>query len=102
MVKYHKSDLDDIMCFIHQENQRLSKTYNEVINKALEQYLGRAFDAEVDSKRIYSNTYPDTNQTDYYIDNVLIGTLSTSIGHDGVDFINNNVSFIISFTPAII
>lgn len=100
-MKFKNDDLKDIQSFLHQQNQNISKAYNDVLGLALEQFLGRRFDPNVDAERLYANVHEGTNQTDYYIDDKLIGTLSTIVGLDNDDFIQDKVSFGIQFKPNI-
>lgn len=98
-MNYKNDDLKDIATFMHQESQKISKAYDDVLKLSIEQYIGRDFDPIGDSKRIYLNCYDGTNQTDIYIDNKLIGSIVTNSGHTNDDFIKNKLSFTITFTP---
>jgi hypothetical protein len=101
LMKFDNSEIEDLRSFLHQHNDDVSKSYNQVLNNVIEQALGRPFNVETDASRIYANSYQGTNQTDYYLDGKLLGTLSTIMSYDGNDFVNNKVSFVIQFTPNI-
>jgi len=101
MMKFKNDELKDIASFLHQNNNKITKSYNDVLELTLEQYLGRKFQPQTDFHRIYANVHEGTNQTDYYMDDKLIGSLSTRFNYDGDDFAQDKVSFIIQFTPYI-
>lgn len=93
-----ENQLQDIL---KDESIQLRHKYDEIIRLAIEQYLGREFDVELDKNRIVFITVTGSNDTTIQIDGVNIGIIKQFVAYNNDDFIQNNITIAISFTPNI-
>lgn len=91
-----QSQLQDIL---KDESMQLRHKYDEVLKMGIQQYLGRDFNPELDANRIELQIIQDTNKTNILIDGVLIGHIKQVVDYTNDDFIQNNITIAIAFTP---
>ena len=78
-------------------NKVVAIQFGEILRRGVEQHLGRAIDFENDPQRLSCNIMDDG--TEYRIDDVVIGKLTTKLGLLNDDFIQNKITYVISFKP---
>jgi len=101
MIRHiHKENINDIPKINEYINKKAALRYHNVLNEALENYLGRPFDLIQDANKLTSKIYPN-GDTEYFVQDVLIGTMRTGSVYDGDDFPKDKITFFITFTPAI-
>lgn len=96
MLKYDTSDIQKEMT---KANAQLIQKFDGVLKQAFEQYLGRSIDMKADKDRFSSVSVQGSNETQYFVDGVLIGVMKLEFGWANDDFINDEVSGRITFTP---
>lgn len=97
----HSVPQNQLQDILKDESMQLSHKYDEVLRLAVEQYLGREFNPELNASRIELQIIQGTDKTNVVIDGLLIGTIKQFVGYNNDDFIQNNITIAISFTPNI-
>lgn len=93
-----QNQLQDI---IKDESMQLRFKFDEVLRLSVEQYLGRDFNPELDAKRIELQIIQGTDKTNVLIDGLLIGSIRQFVDYNNDDFVQNNITIAIVFTPNI-
>ncbi len=97
----HAVPQNQILDILRDEIKQLKQKHDEVLTLAIEQYIGRKFDIELDKNRIELISVIGSNDTTIQIDGVNIGIMNHIVAYNNDDFIQNNISIAISFTPTI-
>ena len=90
---------DDLRDFFANENAKLNEKFDEVLSLAIEQYLGRPFNAVLDAERIHAVSVIGSNDISYFVDDKLIGKMTQTVAYNNDDFIHNKMSIMITFMP---
>jgi len=101
MIKFTNAELVDIPTVMEQYHRDISHRYNEVLRLVMEQYLGREVDVEIDKDVFKFKELPNSDTKELYPHDVLMGKLKTEFGLSDNDFMQNRVSCVIAFTPAV-
>jgi len=98
---WHPVPQNQLQDIIKDESMQLRFKFDEVLRLAVEQYLGRYFNPELDAKRIELQIIQGNDKTNVLIDGLLIGSIRQFVDYNNDDFIQNNITIAIVFTPNI-
>jgi hypothetical protein len=96
LQKFNEVDVADYMSEI---NKKIAVKYDEVIRMAIDMYLGRPFSDETDAHRFELVQDNLGKVTELKADGITIGKLTQEWGNHNDDFMQNKISFKMTFTP---